>query len=148
MSYPYPGYIPYPTQSEQLSQAQETLQQSAKLLEYAKQERKALQAMLTNNALWCDIGEHAFSPKDRARKQMAVTQLDPDSGSEIQDNVMACGPCASANPLITRAAPGQAALPAAEIKQAQGAQYSADYVQRLERELGINSGPAPAEPVT
>lgn len=115
-----PAYMPYPTQTQQLQDANELLQRAGRLLQQAEREKKEAAAMQASCALWCDISDHAFSQKDRARTSMAVTKIDPESGEEIQDNVMACGPCASANPLITRAAAPRAAIPAADVQAAQG----------------------------
>lgn len=122
-----------------LRRANEALKQAQNILAMAHAEKREAMELL-NQALWCDIGNagagHAFSGKDRQKRSLTVTRWDEEKGQDVQDIIMACGPCASANPLIQAAQPDRA-LPAAEVQAQQGKQYSAEYTSRLERDLGI-----------
>jgi hypothetical protein len=122
-----------------LRRSQEALQQAQNLLAMAHKEKMETMELL-NNALWCDIGNggagHAFGAKDRKKRSLTVKRWDDDKQRDVEDVVMACGPCASANPLIQAAQPDRA-VPAAELERQQGARYSEEYTRSMERDLGM-----------
>ena len=60
-------------------------------LEQATQER--LEAL--SGALWCDLGEHAFSSRDRKRTTYKIETVDEETGEPITDQLTACGPHAA-----------------------------------------------------
>lgn len=133
------GQMPDPFDNATLRRARETLEQAENLLAIAHKEKLETMEML-NNALWCDIGNggagHAFSGKDRKKRSLTVKRYDEEKDQEVEDIVMACGPCASANPLIQAAQPDRPAI-ASDVQAAQGTRYSPEYTRQLERDLGM-----------
>ena len=53
--------------------------------------RKAHENMST--ALWCDKGNHAFSINDKQRQKMVLTEVNQDTGEEIEIRGDVCGTC-------------------------------------------------------
>lgn len=129
------GQIGDPFDNATLRRANEALTQAENILAMAAAEKRELMELL-NQALWCDIKEHAFSAKDKGKRSITLTRWDEDASKDVQDIVMACGPCASANPLIQAAQPDRP-MPAADVKEQQGTRYSPEYTRALERDLGM-----------
>jgi hypothetical protein len=44
-----------------------------------------------SGALWCDLGEHAFSSRDRKRATFKIQTFDEETGEPIEDDRTACG---------------------------------------------------------
>lgn len=42
-----------------------------------------------SQALWCDEGEHAFSARDKGRREITITGYDED-GDETSERFLAC----------------------------------------------------------
>ena len=61
------------------------------MLEQAVHER--VEAL--SGALWCDLGEHAFSSRDRKRTTYKIETVDEETGEPITDQLTACGPHAA-----------------------------------------------------
>ena len=98
-------------------------------LEQARDER--IRAL--SGALWCDLGEHAFSSRDRKRTTYTVETTDEETGLPMTDQITACGPhAAERKPML---AP-KAALPAGADKEL--------YTEFLEWKAGLAS-PADAD---
>jgi len=85
-------------------------------------------------AVWCDMGEHAFSARNPGRKRRVETSIDPVSGEEITVQMDICGPCAvgetrgSTRTAIMPAqadAPGYVIPPGADQTQADAPGYYA-----------------------
>lgn len=144
MNYSGPGHsAPQsgdPFDGATLRRAKETLEKAQEILAQAAAEKREIMDLL-NQALWCDIGDHAFSAKDKRKRSMKLTQFDEELGKDVEDIVMCCGPCASTNPLIQAAQPDRP-VRASDVQAAQGSQYSPDRVRQLERDLGMGQGPA------
>lgn len=72
-----------------LSEALVILGRAQELSDQLAGERKV---MLETAALWCDTG-HAFSARDRGRKQMTVTVLNEENGNPETETRQFCGAC-------------------------------------------------------
>jgi len=111
----------------QLAYAGRMLGEAQAMLEQAMTEKR--QAM--SGALWCDLGEHAFSSKDRKRAGYKIQTVDEETGQPVEDELTACGPHAAERQVqLTR----KTALPAGADQQL--------YTEFLE----WKSGQRPAEP--
>ena len=76
-----------------------------RMLREAQQARSDVQALLTqitrqreqmaSLALWCSLGEHAFSPVDRKRTTFRIETIDEDTGQPVEQVLTACGPCSA-----------------------------------------------------
>jgi hypothetical protein len=81
-----------------------------------------------SGALWCDLGEHAFSSRDRKRTTYTVQTVDEETGEPVTDQITACGPhAAERKPML---AP-KAALPPGADQQL--------YTEFLEWKAGLTS---------
>lgn len=69
-----------------LAKASAELELCQQLLTEAQAEKR--QAM--SGALWCDLGEHAFSSRDKKRTTYRVSTFD-DDGAPVEDDRVACG---------------------------------------------------------
>jgi hypothetical protein len=136
LSYSGPGNDPFDNAT--LRRAREATEQAQGLLRQAQMERMEIQRLMSQ-ALWCDIGNHAFSAKDRAKRSIAMTRWDEDKQADVEDSVMSCGPCATVNPLIQAAQPDKPVSSAAI--GAPSTSYDANYTKRLEQELGVGQQP-------
>lgn len=99
-------------------------QRAQDMLEQARGER--IEAL--SGALWCDLGEHAFSSRDRKRTTYKIETVDEETGEPITDQLTACGPHAAERKAML--AP-KAALPAGADQQL--------YTEFLEWKAGIVS---------
>jgi hypothetical protein len=59
----------------------------------AQATREKVEAL--SGALWCDLGEHAFSSRDRKRTTYTIGTIDEETGKAITDQLTACGPHAA-----------------------------------------------------
>lgn len=134
MQYGGPGG-PDPFDNATLRRAKETLDQAQGILRQAEITRQETMRLMSQ-AIWCDVGDHAFSGKDKRKRSLTVTQWDEEKQADVEELVMACGPCSSANPLIQRATP-DAPVPAAAAIGAPSTAYDPEYTARLERETGV-----------
>jgi hypothetical protein len=109
----------------QLGRASEMAAEAKRMLDQAISEKR--EAM--SGALWCDLGGHAFSSRDKKRATYKVQTFD-DDGNPAEDELTACGP---------HAAERQATLkPRAAIPQ--GADPE-EYTRYLEWKAGLPNGP-------
>jgi hypothetical protein len=104
------------------------------LLHQAAEERK----IAMSGALWCDLGEHAFSSRDRKRTTYSIQTLDEETGQPVNDQLTACGPHAAERKAML--AP-KAALPAGPPKGADQELYT----EFLEWKNGIKPVPGTVE---
>lgn len=81
-------------------------------------------------ALWCDMGEHSFSARDRKKVTYKIETTDEETGKPVEDTMTACGPCADKRKAMFQ--PGPAALPAGVDQE--------EYTRYLEWKAGV--GPA------
>ena len=118
----------YPQLARMAASAQEALDQATK---------ERITAL--SGALWCDLGEHAFSSRDRKRAVYAIQTLDEETGEPINDQLTACG---------QHAAERRAALqPRAEIPPAPKPKDADSelYTEFLEWKAGQRDGPPPLQ---
>jgi hypothetical protein len=87
-------------------------------------------------ALWCDIGEHSFSAKDRKKTNYKIETTDEETGQPVEDIMTACGPCAARRKAMFQPAP---ALPAGVDTE--------EYTHFLEWKNGIGSTATPGQDV-
>ena len=83
-----------------------------------------------SGALWCDLGEHAFSSRDRKRTTYKIETVDEDTGQPVTDQLTACGPHAAERQAMLAPKP---ALPPGTDKQL--------YTEFLEWKAGIKPVP-------
>lgn len=76
--------------NDDIGYARMLLASASAALTQAVNERKIIMEF-RGYALWCDLGEHAFSPKDRKRATYAIQTLDEDTGLPVEDQLLACG---------------------------------------------------------
>jgi hypothetical protein len=105
--------------------------EAQEMLEQASRERKTAMA----GALWCDLGEHAFSARDRKRATFKIQTYDEDTGEPIEDDRVACGPHAAERQTALKP---KAALPAGADAEL--------YTEFLEWKNGIKPAPEMTEP--
>jgi hypothetical protein len=87
-----------------------------------------------SGALWCDLGEHAFSSRDRKRATYKIETFDEETGEPIDDQLTACGPHAAER--RASLAP-RASLPPGADKEL--------YTEFLEWKAGLNQAAEPAD---
>ena len=75
----------------QLGRASQIAAEAKTMLDRALEEKK--QAM--SGALWCDLGGHAFSSRDRKRATYKIETVDEETGAPVTDELTACGPHAA-----------------------------------------------------
>jgi hypothetical protein len=80
-------------------------------------------------ARWCFQGDHAFSPFDKARKRMAITQWNEDSGEEETIVVLTCGPCAKAANIMQKKPIAEIAAPTAASQAKADAELYAEFLE-------------------
>lgn len=112
----------------QLGRAGQLAHEARAMLDQAVNEKRETMS----GALWCDLGEHAFSSRDRKRTTYKISTLDEETGEPITDERVACGQHSIA---LKAAPPAAAALP-------KGADPEL-YTEFLE----WKAGQRPAEPV-
>lgn len=112
----------------QLARAGQLAAEAKTMLDQAVREKRETMS----GALWCDLGEHAFSSRDRKRTTYKISTLDEETGAPLEDDRVACGQHAIA---LKAAPPTAPALP-------KGADPEL-YTEFLE----WKAGQRPAEPV-
>jgi hypothetical protein len=75
----------------QLARAGQLAAESKIMLDQALAEKRET----LSGALWCDLGEHAFSSRDRKRATYKIQTLDEETGQPVEDQLTACGPHAA-----------------------------------------------------
>lgn len=114
----------------QIARAGQLATEANKMLDMALYERTKNMAAMSHASLWCDLGEHSFSSRDRKRTVYTVQTLDEETGEPVQDELMACGPHAAERKAVL--AP-KAALPAGVDRQ--------EYTEFLEWRNGLRAQP-------
>lgn len=100
-------------------------QNAEQALQQAREERvRAL-----SGALWCDLGEHAFSSRDRKRTTFNIETIDDETGQPVSDQLTACGPHAAERKITLTP---RAELPAGADKEL--------YTEFLEWKAGVDRG--------
>ena len=126
------------TAGGQLAAAQKILEDAQYLYEQAKQERVAAMA----GALWCDLGEHAFGPRDRKRKTYKIESVDEETGEPAEETLTGCGPCAAKRAAMFQAQPKQVAAPPAPVPDNNDREL---YTEYLEWKNGLRDDPPAVE---
>jgi hypothetical protein len=103
---------------QMLAQAEAAMKQVATLTERTE---------FVSAALWCDMGEHSFSARDRKKVTYKIETTDEETGQPVEDTMTACGPCADKRKSMFQ--PGPAALPAGVDQE--------EYTRYLEWKNGI-----------
>ena len=107
----------------------------AQLLQTAREAVKMNEDLVSDVALWCGVGGHAFSPHDPGRQRVTVEQWDEDSQRMAPVTVAACGDHARPVQISTRP---KAALNGSgsvtDPGEAQRRGYDPDYVRWLEEQ--------------
>ena len=71
----------------QLTQTVAERESIARMLAQIQEERQRI----VSTALWCDLGEHAFSARDRKRTTYKIETIDEETGQPAEDTLLACG---------------------------------------------------------
>jgi hypothetical protein len=74
-----------------MARAGQLADEARTMLDQAVREKR--EAM--SGALWCDLGEHAFSSRDRKRATYKIQTIDEETGDPVEDQLTACGPHAA-----------------------------------------------------
>ena len=114
----------------QLTQAIAERETVARMLAQIQEERQRI----VSTAMWCDLGEHAFSGRDRKRTTYKIETIDEETGQLVEDTLTACGPHAAER--RASLAP-RAAIPARVDPE--------EYARYLEWKAGI--GPHPQDTI-
>lgn len=100
-----------------LAQAQATLNQVSHITG---------RTVFVSAALWCDMGEHSFSSKDRGKVTYKIETTDAETGDPVEETMTACGQCAAKRKAMFAPQP---ALPAGVDKE--------EYTRYLEWKNGL-----------
>lgn len=83
----------------------EIANQAERMLAEAQQARRDVRDLLSeitmqresvaSTALWCSLGEHAFSPADRKRTTFKIETINEDTDQAETVTLTACGPCSA-----------------------------------------------------
>ena len=119
---------------ELADRAQQQLTQAVTERKIVAQMLTQAQQILSSAALWCDLGEHSFSPRDRKRTTYKIETIDEETGQPMEDTLTACGPHAAER--RASLAP-RAAIPARVDPE--------EYARYLEWKAGI--GPHPQDTI-
>lgn len=114
----------------QLTQAVAEREAVARMLAAIQEERQRI----VSTAMWCDLGEHAFSGRDRKRTTYKIETIDEETGNPVEDTLTACGPCSAKRKAMFQPR-AVAQIPAGVDRD--------EYIRYLEQKNGI-----PAAPVT
>lgn len=79
----------------QISRAGHLAAEATTMLDQAVREKRETMAAQSHASLWCDLGEHSFSARDRKRTVYKVETIDEETGQPMEDELMACGPHAA-----------------------------------------------------
>lgn len=71
----------------QLTQAIAEREAVARMLAAIQEERQRI----VSTAMWCDLGDHAFSGRDRKRATYKIETIDEETGQPVEDTLTACG---------------------------------------------------------
>lgn len=104
-----------------LGRAQETLVRVQQMTERTE---------FVSAALWCDMGEHSFSAKDRRKVTYKIETTDEETGQPAEETMTACGPCAQKRKAMFQPQP---ALPAGVDTE--------EYTRYLEWKNGVGQAP-------
>lgn len=104
-----------------LAQAEQTLRQVSNMTERTE---------FVSAALWCDMGEHSFSAKDRRKVTYKIETTDEETGQPVEEQMTACGPCADKRKSMFQPAPAQPAIPAGVDQE--------EYTRFLEWKAGVS----------
>jgi hypothetical protein len=125
-----------------MSNPWEVVDQASRMLGEAQQARRDIRDLLAELArqredaagvaLWCSLGEHAFSNHDRKRATFTVETFD-DEGHPVKEAHVSCGQCAAKRRAALQSQPAIPTGADAEL-----------YRQYLEWRNGM--GPEPATP--
>lgn len=94
-----PGYEPSqqrdrrfscPPGSCNVNEARAILAQATAAAEQAAADREAIRRHMTA-ALWCEVGDHSFSAKDKGQKEIVQRSIDPETGATVEESGTVCG---------------------------------------------------------
>jgi hypothetical protein len=118
MTYPYgaPDFRANDPFSDS-SQAREILAQARQLISRAEIERAKAEA-LKGVALWCEIGGHSFSPRDRGRQEWTARVFDDELEEMVEQTRVCCSRCSRSGSITDkpRYLPAELVAQAAELE--------------------------------